>query len=69
MPQFTVSTPEQHIARGSTFLVASSVGGILIDAYGFWAIGIFCFVCALISMIVVLVFVKEEPIDVEFVPL
>ncbi|HUP39050.1 MAG TPA: glycosyltransferase family 39 protein, partial [Vicinamibacterales bacterium] len=28
VPQFTVSTPEQHIARGSTFLVASS------DAFG-----------------------------------
>jgi len=52
-----------------SIVVASSVGGILIDAFGFWAIGIFCFVCALTSMVVVLLFVKEEPIGVEFAPL
>lgn len=76
----TLMTEQMPAARGTllalsaalaslSIVVASSVGGILIDAHGFWAIGIFCFVCALISMIVVLVFVKEEPIDVEFVPL
>lgn len=76
----TLMTEQMPAARGTllalsaalaslSIVVASSVGGILIDAYGFWAIGLFCFVCALTSMIVVLVFVKEEPIDVEIAPL
>ena len=76
----TLMTEQMPAARGTllalsaalaslSIVVASLVGGILIDRYGFWAIGIFCFVCALISMIVVLVFVKEEPIDVEIAPL
>ena len=76
----TLMTEQMPAARGTllaisgalaslSIVVASSVGGILIDAYGFWAIGIFCFVCAFTSMLVVLIFVREEPIDVEFAPL
>jgi len=76
----TLMTEQMPAARGTllaisgalaslSIVVASSVGGILIDAYGFWAIGIFCFICAVISMLVVLIFVREEPIDVEFAPL
>lgn len=76
----TLMTEQMPAARGTllalsaalaslSIVVASSVGGILIDAFGFWAIGIFCFVCALTSMVVVLLFVKEEPIGVEFAPL
>ena len=33
------------------------------------AIGIFCFACAVLSMFVVLIFVKEEPIDMELAAL
>ncbi len=76
----TLMTEQMPLARGTllalsaalaslSIVVASSVGGILIDAFGFWAIGIFCFVCALTSMVIVLIFVKEDPIGVEFAPL
>lgn len=58
-------------ARGTLLAVSSSVisvaivagasiGGILVDGPGFWALGIFCAAVALVSGIVVMLFVTEE---------
>jgi len=40
----------------------------LIDGSGFWALGAFCFVSALLAALVVWIFVREEPIDLEIAP-
>lgn len=56
-------------ATGSLAIVAAaSLGGILIDTFGFAAIGLFCLAAAVSSAVVVVLFVREEPIDVEFAP-
>jgi predicted MFS family arabinose efflux permease len=58
-------------ARGTMFAISASVvslgmvlgpaiGGILIDAFGFWAIGIFCAAIAVISAGIVYAFVTED---------
>jgi predicted MFS family arabinose efflux permease len=54
---------------GLAIVLAASLGGILIDLYGFQAVGAFCAVMALASASVVIVFVREEPIDLEIAPL
>jgi MFS family permease len=64
----TEQVPE---ARGTMAAISSSlvslgmvigpaVGGILIDAFGFWAIGVFCAVIAVISAVIVYAFVTED---------
>ncbi len=58
-------------ARGTMFAISASVvslgmvlgpaiGGILIDGFGFWAIGVFCAAIAVISAWIVYAFVKED---------
>ena len=54
---------------GIAIVVGASVGGILVDGPGFWLLGVFCFVVALLAAFVVLRFVREEPIDLEVQPL
>ena len=44
------------------------IGGVLIDGPGFWARGAFCFVAAVFAALVVRIFVREEPIDLEIAP-
>jgi predicted MFS family arabinose efflux permease len=72
----TEQAPE---ARGTLFafsaataslaiVVGASIGGVLVDTLGFWAIGVFCMCAALLSCLVVLRFVREEPIDLEIAP-
>jgi predicted MFS family arabinose efflux permease len=72
----TEQAPE---ARGTLFafsaataslalVVGASIGGVLVDTLGFWAIGVFCMGAALLSCLVVLRFVREEPIDLEMAP-
>ena len=48
--------------------MAASIGGLLIDALGFAAIGVFCLVTGVASALVVVFFVREEPIDLEIAP-
>jgi DHA1 family inner membrane transport protein len=50
-------------------VVGATVGGLLVDGPGFWLLGVFCFVVALLAAFVVLRFVREEPIDLEVQPL
>ncbi|HEX4745081.1 MAG TPA: MFS transporter [Candidatus Limnocylindria bacterium] len=63
-------------ARGTMLAVASSVisvgvvlgayiGGVLIDGPGFPALGVVCAVVGLVSAAIVLLFVREEPMDLE----
>ena len=63
-------------ARGTMFAISASVvslgmvlgpaiGGILIDSFGFWAIGIFCAAVAVVSAAVVVAFVTEETAHLE----
>lgn len=58
-------------ARGTMFAISASVvslgmvlgpaiGGILIDAFGFWAIGVFCAAIAVIAAAIVYAFVIED---------
>lgn len=57
-------------AVGSTALVVgATVGGLLVDGPGFAPLGVFCFAAAVLSAIIVMRFVVEEPIDLEVVPL
>ena len=49
-------------------VAAAAIGGVLIEGYGFWALGVFCMGAALLAAIVVTVFVREEPIDLEIAP-
>jgi len=57
-------------ATGSIAIVGgASIGGLLIDLYGFWALGVFCMCAALLSSVIVLRFVREEPIDLEMAPI
>ena len=50
-------------------VVGASIGGLLVDGPGFWLLGIFCFVAAALSAAIVVLFVREEPIDLEVQPL
>lgn len=46
-------------------VVGASVGGLFVDGPGFWLLGVFCFAVAILAAVVVLAFVREEPIDLE----
>jgi len=48
--------------------IVAAIGGLLIDGPGFWALGTFCFVAAVLAAVVVWIFVREEPIDLEIAP-
>ena len=50
-------------------VLGASVGGVLVDGPGFWLLGVFCFVVAVLAALIVLRFVREEPIDLEVQPL
>ena len=50
-------------------VVGATVGGLLVDGPGFGPLGVFCFGSAVLSAIIVLRFVVEEPIDLEVVAL
>jgi predicted MFS family arabinose efflux permease len=52
----------------ASIVVGASIGGLLIDGPGFWALGAFCFVAAVFAALVVWTFVREEPIDLEIAP-
>ena len=52
----------------ASIVVGAAVGGLLIDGPGFWALCAFCFVSALLAALVVWIFVREEPIDLEIAP-
>ena len=52
----------------ASMVAAATIGGVLIDGYGFWALGVFCMGAALLAAIVVTVFVREEPLDLEIAP-
>jgi predicted MFS family arabinose efflux permease len=75
----TLLTEQVPEARGTLLAVSASltsagivagasIGGILIDAFGFWSVGAFCLVVAVLAALVVSVFVREEPIDLEIAP-
>jgi predicted MFS family arabinose efflux permease len=75
----TLLTEQVPEARGTLLAISSSVisasivvgatiGGLLIDGPGFWALGAFCFVAAALAAIIVWIFVREEPIDLEIAP-
>jgi predicted MFS family arabinose efflux permease len=75
----TLLTEQVPEARGTLLAVSAavaslsivsgaSIGGLLIDGPGFWALGFFCFIAASLAAVVVLVFVREEPIDLEIAP-
>ncbi|MEK7862571.1 MAG: hypothetical protein AAB295_04825, partial [Chloroflexota bacterium] len=49
-------------------VMAASIGVLLIDAFGFPAVGLLCLVAGLGSALVVMLFVREEPIDLEIAP-
>jgi DHA1 family inner membrane transport protein len=46
-------------------VVGASIGGVVIDGPGFWLLGVFCFAVATLSALIVTLFVREEPIDLE----
>ncbi|HVD30501.1 MAG TPA: MFS transporter [Methylomirabilota bacterium] len=52
----------------ASIVVGAAIGGLLIDGAGFWALGAFCFVAAVLAALVVWTFVREEPIDLEIAP-
>jgi predicted MFS family arabinose efflux permease len=75
----TLLTEQVPEARGTLLAVSASVtsasivvgamvGGLLIDGPGFWALGAFCFVAAVFGALVVWIFVREEPIDLQIAP-
>lgn len=53
---------------GLAIVLAASIGGALIDTFGFRAVGLFCFVAAISSALIVVLFVREEPVDLEIAP-
>jgi predicted MFS family arabinose efflux permease len=74
----TLMTEQMPAARGTllalsastiglSIVIAASIGGLLIDTFGFAAVGIFCFVAAVASALIVVLFVREEPVDLEIV--
>jgi predicted MFS family arabinose efflux permease len=69
----TEQVPE---ARGTLFAFSSataslsivagaSIGGVFVDTIGFGAIGVFCMAAALLSSVIVLAFVREDPLEVD----
>jgi predicted MFS family arabinose efflux permease len=69
----TEQVPE---ARGTLFAFSSAtaslsivagaaIGGFFVDTLGFAAIGLFCMGAALLSSVIVLAFVREDPIEVD----
>lgn len=69
----TEQVPE---ARGTLFafssataslsiVVGAAIGGFFIDTIGFGAIGVFCMGTALLSCVIVLAFVREDPLEVD----
>jgi predicted MFS family arabinose efflux permease len=52
----------------ASIVVGAAIGGLLIDGPGFWALGAFCFFAAGFAALVVTIFVREEPIDLEIAP-
>jgi DHA1 family inner membrane transport protein len=46
-------------------VVGATLGGFFVDTLGFGAIGVFCLGAALLSCVIVLAFVREDPIDLE----
>lgn len=75
----TLMTEQMPAARGTLLalsaatisfavVMAASIGGLLIDAFGFPAVGLLCLVAGFGSAIVVILFVREEPIDMEIAP-
>lgn len=50
-------------------VVGATIGGLLVDGPGFAPLGLFCFASALLSAVIVLRWVVEEPIDLEVLPL
>ena len=50
---------------GLATVFAATVGGLFVDGPGFWMLGLFCFAAAALSAVIVTVFVREEPIDLE----
>ncbi len=74
----TLMTEQMPSARGTllalsgatisfAIVMAASIGGLLIDTFGFTAIGVFCLVAGLASALIVVLFVREEPMDLEIV--
>ena len=72
----TLLTEQVPEARGTLLALSASVtsasivvgaafGGLLIDGPGFWAVGAFCFIAAVLATLIVTIFVREEPIDLE----
>ena len=51
-----------------SMVAAAAIGGVLVDGFGFWALGAFCMCAAALAAVVVTFFVHEEPIDLEIVP-
>ena len=75
----TLLTEQVPEARGTLLALSASVtslsivagatvGGILIDVFGFWSLGLFCLVVSALASVVVALFVREEPIDLEISP-
>ncbi|MGH2450762.1 MAG: MFS transporter [Candidatus Limnocylindria bacterium] len=63
-------------ARGTMLSISSStvsvgmvagaaIGGILVDQYGFWALGLFCACVGVLSAIIVMAFVREARMELE----
>jgi predicted MFS family arabinose efflux permease len=53
---------------GLAIVLAAAVGGLLIDTVGFAAVGVFCFGVAIVAALILIVFVREEPMDMEISP-
>jgi len=56
------------LAFEASIVAGATVGGLIIDGPGFWALGVFCFVAATLAAAVVWLFVREEFIDLEIAP-
>jgi len=52
----------------ASIVAGATVGGLIIDGPGFWALGVFCFAAAVLAASVVTIFVREEHIDLEIAP-
>jgi predicted MFS family arabinose efflux permease len=63
----TLLAVSASVTSGS-IVVGAAIGGLLIDGPGFWALGAFCFIAAAFAALVVTIFVREEPIDLEIAP-
>jgi len=72
----TLLTEQVPEARGTLFafssataalsiVAGSALGGFFIDTIGFGAIGVFCMGAALLSSVIVMAFVREEPLEVD----